>query len=63
MFRSYGTLFLIISHHQRIKIRCYNIYRSYANELKSVATILLVPTELLCTSKSHRLDTYCRAGL
>ena len=29
MFRSYGTPFLIISHHQRIKIRCYNIYRSY----------------------------------
>ncbi len=29
MFRSYGTLFVIISYHQRIEIRCYNICRSY----------------------------------
>jgi len=29
MYRSYGTQFLIISYHQRIKIRCYNICRSY----------------------------------
>jgi hypothetical protein len=54
MFRSY---------HQRIKIRCYNMFRSYINGLKSVATICIVPTELLRASKSLRLGTFCRAGL
>lgn len=62
MFRSYGTLFLAISYHKRIKIRCYKMFRAEGSMIcvkceSSVGTTNIVETDFnpLKTIKSIQM--------
>ena len=56
MFRSYGTIFYHNSFYQRIKIRCYKMYRAYGS-ITCVKFESSVGTKNIVTTDFNPLNT------